>query len=131
MSDLSHEYSELAVEQERAYGEEQRARELLEELDERRYRGDNSVTAVAVLAARHQWLKARARLAGIQGRMRDNRRLAMVRRRNAPDALHESETTQRSGDCIDPMPRPGAAARNSTAPGGARDGVASTYTSRK
>ncbi len=75
MIDLSTEYRDLVAEQERAYRAERATREHLEELDGRRYRGDKSVTATAVLAARNEWLVARARMASIQGRMRDNRRL--------------------------------------------------------
>ncbi len=72
---LDAEFRDLAAEQEHAHAAEQKARERLEELDERRYRGDKSVPAAAVLAARNEWLVTRARLANIRGRMRDNRRL--------------------------------------------------------
>ena len=75
MIDLSTEYRDLVAEQERAYRAERATRERLEELDERRYCGDKSVPAAAVLAARNEWLVTRARLANIRGRMRDNRRL--------------------------------------------------------
>lgn len=76
MNNLNAEYRELATLQEHACAAEQKARERLEELDDQRYRGDKSVSAAAVLAARNGWLVARARLANIRGQMRENRRLA-------------------------------------------------------
>lgn len=66
MNDLSTEYCNLAAEQETALKAEQSAREALEELDERRYRGDLSVSAAAVLAARKPGHLLRGVLPGLQ-----------------------------------------------------------------
>jgi len=82
LAELYTEFKRLAVDQEKAAAEELKLRSILEDLDDRRWRGDTSASRDKVLKARDVWRESELRLKRIRQAIAANyqQRAAILRR---------------------------------------------------